>query len=59
MPAIGIPMIGTTLTLCQITGELGQGGRGDVYRAKDTTPDRGVPIKIPPPEVGEWFLWAA
>src|SRR5262245_59871920 len=41
-------MIGTKLAPYQILAKLGEGGMGEVYRARDTKLDRAVAIKILP-----------
>jgi eukaryotic-like serine/threonine-protein kinase len=41
-------MIGTRLGPYEITGKLGEGGMGEVYRATDTKLDREVAIKVLP-----------
>jgi len=46
-------MIGTRLGHYEITEQIGKGGMGEVYRAKDTTLNRDVAIKILPPEFGQ------
>jgi len=42
--------IGTKLGAHEITGVLGRGGMGEVYRARDTKLKRDVAIKILPEE---------
>lgn len=53
-------MIGTTLGIYEILGELGAGGMGAVYRAEDTTLKRQVAIKVLPDEFarGTEPVWA-
>lgn len=39
-------MVGKTLGHYEITGKLGSGGMGDVYRGSDTKLDRVLAIKV-------------
>ncbi len=39
---------GTRLGPYQVTAKIGEGGMGEVYRARDTTLDRDVALKVLP-----------
>ena len=40
---------GTRFGPYEVTGPLGAGGMGEVYRARDTKLNRDVALKVPPP----------
>ena len=44
---------GTTLGSYSVTAKIGEGGMGEVYRARDTRLDRTVAIKVLPEHVAD------
>ena len=43
-----LPIVGNRLGPYAVTAKIGEGGMGEVYRARDTTLDRDVAIKVLP-----------
>jgi Tol biopolymer transport system component len=52
-PTEGPSMIGKNLAHYKILAKIGQGGMGEVYRARDTKLDREVALKVLPPEMAD------
>lgn len=46
-------VIGRQVSRFLVTGMLGEGGMGAVYRARDTELDRDVPLKLLPPDMAD------
>jgi len=48
--SLSMSIIGKTLAHYEVTGQLGKGGRGEVYQAKDQKLGRDAAIKVLPDE---------
>jgi serine/threonine protein kinase len=52
-----VPMIGITLSPCEIVPSIGAGGMAEVYRARDAGLGRDVAIKVLPDTVANDPDW--